>query len=63
MPAKDIYHDIAKNALIKDGWNITQDPLWLRLGKKDMFIMLLERNVLKLVSFDPNQEVITRWIP
>ena len=22
MPAKDIYHDVVKNALIKDGWTI-----------------------------------------
>ncbi|MBA4182514.1 MAG: fatty-acid synthase, partial [Acidobacteria bacterium] len=27
MPAKDIYHDTVKNALIKDGWTITHDPL------------------------------------
>lgn len=26
MPAKDIYHDTVKNALIKDGWTITDDP-------------------------------------
>ncbi|MBD2627835.1 XisH family protein [Trichormus variabilis] len=26
MPAKDIYHDAVKNALIKDGWTITFDP-------------------------------------
>ena len=26
MPAKDIYHDAVKNALIKDGWLITFDP-------------------------------------
>jgi hypothetical protein len=24
MPAKDTYHDAVKNALIKDGWTITQ---------------------------------------
>jgi len=138
MPAKDIYHDTAKNALINDGWTITQDPLRLRIGKKDLFVdlgaqkilaaekgpekiaveiksfvgssevrdlegalgqfvlyqnalsitepdrtlylaireavftdifeeeigkMLLDRNVLKLVTFNPEQEVITRWIP
>lgn len=138
MPAKDIYHDAVKTALIKDGWTITQDPLSLRIGKKDLFIdlgaekllaaqkgsdkiaveiksfvgpseirdlenalgqfvlyqnalslaepdrtlylaireaiyldlfeeeigkMLLERNVIKLISFDPEQEVVTRWIP
>lgn len=26
MPAKDIYHEEVKNALIKDGWTITDDP-------------------------------------
>ena len=26
MPAKDIYHNAVKNALIKDGWTITADP-------------------------------------
>ena len=26
MPAKDIYHDRFKNALIRDGWKITADP-------------------------------------
>ncbi|AFY42030.1 XisH family protein [Nostoc sp. PCC 7107] len=38
MPAKDIYHDCVKNALIKDGWQITHDPLSLKIGKKDIFI-------------------------
>lgn len=40
MPAKDIYHDCVRNALVKDGWTITDDPLWLRLGVKDMFVDL-----------------------
>lgn len=26
MPAKDIYHETVKTALIKDGWTITSDP-------------------------------------
>lgn len=26
MPAKDIYHEVVKNALIKEGWTITFDP-------------------------------------
>ena len=25
MPAKDLYHEAVKNALIKDGWTITAD--------------------------------------
>ena len=27
--AKDIFHDLVKEALIKDGWTITDDPLTL----------------------------------
>ena len=40
MPAKDIYHDNVKNALIKDGWTITHDPLRLKWGVKDMYVDL-----------------------
>lgn len=40
MPAKDFYHDIVRNALIKDGWTITHDPYPLKLGQKDLFIDL-----------------------
>jgi hypothetical protein len=29
MPAKDIYHNEVKNALIKDGWTITDDVIIL----------------------------------
>ena len=29
MPCKDAYHDIVKNALEKDGWTITSEPLRL----------------------------------
>ncbi len=27
MPARDIYHDTVRNALEKDGWTITHDPV------------------------------------
>ena len=40
MPALDIYHNAAKQALIKDGWTITHDPLHLRWGRKDMYVDL-----------------------
>ncbi|MEY2830752.1 MAG: hypothetical protein RLZZ574_10 [Cyanobacteriota bacterium] len=40
MPAKDIFHDNVKNALIKDGWNITNDPLKLQWGNKDLYVDL-----------------------
>jgi hypothetical protein len=32
MPIKDEIHDIVKAALIKDGWTITHDPFFIRLG-------------------------------
>jgi hypothetical protein len=41
MPAKDIYHTTVKNALIKDGWTITHDPLRIRLARgKNLFVDL-----------------------
>lgn len=36
MPAKDIFHETVKQALIKDGWVITADPLVLKLRDSDM---------------------------
>jgi hypothetical protein len=40
MPAKDIYHDMVKNALIKDGWTITDDPYRLVWGTTRFFVDL-----------------------
>jgi hypothetical protein len=40
MPAKDLYHDRVRMALIKDGWTITHDPLRLKWGTKDMYVDL-----------------------
>ncbi len=40
MPARDRYHDAAKNALIRDGWTVTDDPLRLRYRKKDLYVDL-----------------------
>ncbi len=40
MPARDIYHQSVRNALIKDGWRITHDPLRLEWGGKDMYVDL-----------------------
>jgi hypothetical protein len=37
MPAKDIYHDTVKNALIKDGWTITHDPFTLEFKSVRLF--------------------------
>ena len=40
MPAKDRYHDCVENALIKDGWVITHDPLRVSWGGKDLYVHL-----------------------
>jgi len=33
MPAKDAYHDVVLQALKKEGWTITDDPLTLQLDE------------------------------
>ena len=38
MPARDIHHDVVKDALIKDGWTITADPLVLHWGERRLFV-------------------------
>jgi hypothetical protein len=40
MPAHDVFHAAVKNALIKDGWTITDDPLFIEFGGVDMYIDL-----------------------
>lgn len=40
MPAKDMYHDIVVAALIKDGWTITDDPLFLSYGGRNLYVDL-----------------------
>jgi hypothetical protein len=46
MPARDIYHDAVKNALIQAGWVITDDPLHLKWGQKDMYVDLGAKQLL-----------------
>ena len=46
MPAKDIYHDCVKIALIKDGRTVNHDPLSLKIGKKDIFVDLAAHKLL-----------------
>lgn len=40
MAAKDIYHEACRRALEKDGWTITDDPLTIRIGIRDLLIDL-----------------------
>lgn len=38
--AKDKFHNAVKNALIKEEWIITDDPLFLQFGGVDLFVDL-----------------------
>jgi hypothetical protein len=40
VPARDLYHDVVKRSLVKDGWTITHDPLVLKWGAKDLYVDL-----------------------
>lgn len=40
MPSRDRVHHHVRNALVRDGWTITHDPLHLRWGTKDMYVDL-----------------------
>lgn len=46
MPARDLHHTCVRNALIKDGWTITHDPLRLAWGGKDVYVDLGAQRLL-----------------
>jgi XisH protein len=56
MSAKDKFHDVVKAALQKDGWQITHDPLVLRIqGIADLYVDL---GAEKLIAADRRGEKI-----
>lgn len=38
MPQRDVYHNAVKEALVKDGWTITHDPLVLPFGHRNVYV-------------------------
>jgi XisH protein len=40
MPARDLYHTAVLRALTVDGWQITDDPLVLSVGSREVYIDL-----------------------
>ncbi len=47
MPARNIYHDVVIRALREDGWTITDDPLQVSYGGRDLYVDLgAERSVI-----------------
>lgn len=37
MPARDLYHDAVKAALIKNGWVITADPYFIKYENTELY--------------------------
>lgn len=51
MPRRDKYHSAVRTALENDGWIITDDPLTLQVGKREIYIDLgAERVVIAAVK-------------
>lgn len=50
--AKDIYHDTVRKALEADGWQITDDPLRVVIGRRLAYIDLGAKNVLTAIRND-----------
>ncbi|KKD38080.1 MAG: XisH family protein [Limnoraphis robusta] len=55
MPARDLYHDTVRTALIKEGWTITDDPLILKIGGRSTFVDL---GAEKLIAAERDSEKI-----
>ncbi|AUT01413.1 fatty-acid oxidation protein subunit alpha [Nostoc sp. CENA543] len=55
MSAKDIFHEVVKIALHKDGWQITHDPLLFNVGGVKMSIDLAAE---KLIAAERKDEKI-----
>ncbi len=66
--AKDLFHQIVKNALIKDGWQITDDPLFLRITAYDTFFQkelptcVIQEYQIHLIVYNVVNEVIVQWL-
>ena len=67
MPAKDVFHDCVRNALIKDGWTITDDPLKLKWGKSKLYVdlaaeklLIAEKSGRQIVEHGVKPEVLLR---
>lgn len=57
MSAKDITHDIVRRALEKDGWRITHDPYYLKVGGVEMYIDLGAELILAAERDDQKIEI------
>lgn len=59
MPAKDIYHNAVKNALLKDSWTITADPYFIKYEDAELYADLAAE---KPIAAEREKEEILQWI-
>ena len=55
MPSRDIFHNAVKNALLKDGWTITDDPLFIQFGGIDLYVDL---GAEKIIAAEKDEQKI-----
>ena len=53
MAQRDAIHDAVKQSLVKDGWDITDDPYVIAVGERFLFVDL---------GADDNQEIVGHFI-
>lgn len=46
MPVKDIFHPVVRSVLEKEGWTITDDPLYLKVDDDKLYVDLGAENTL-----------------
>ena len=56
MSAKDIFHNTVRLALEKDGWTITEDPLFLKPSPRVK--ILIDLGAQKLISAEKGKSLI-----
>lgn len=46
MPVKDTFHEAVKTGLLREGWRITADPLYVEFGGVDLYVDLAAEKVI-----------------
>jgi hypothetical protein len=78
MARRDIHHQVLKLALEREGWNVTDDPFFVKIGRKTAEIdlgaertILAERATEKIAvevksfvgtSYQPSENTTLTWI-
>ena len=58
MAQRDALHDAVKQALVRDGWEITDDPHVIAYGE-----LVISDLPLQLLLVDVEQVEVKKWIP